>query len=727
MEQPTEKQPSCENLSDTHGCEKTTVGDAKEKEARDQVLQRLRDFARPKEGESPNESTARMAALEQSIEETVEKYHLSSDDIYQSIWKKEAHKLLEQEQLFMNAIRLSRTMPAPLLKWALLKRMDDPNASNEIPGSFDRLLKLPYADALAEHALLTVEKHKGLDLALQMVEDQAEFLSSKTYATHFIEQLAKSDPQHYFDNFRCFGGHPSFKVQFRSMAEKEPRRALDVIRDNKLVVDDIFIQSLLPRVASENIDAALEQLRFFSNRPFAQEFIKELALTRPVKFLNASIAKDKQFASVSQDATRLLAEVEHLQGKLGFKNRLEMIDEILRRQNSHVEGALRLFSEKNDISLLCVGLKRDPLEFVFMNSFEKKNTLPIRLSLNAVELKMADSKDAVLTLLNKKLKQDFTRQAAPDRGNVPLKKQYEIWLDAQAFDLSKGKTAVMLAMVPKQLSGIEEDFAHITSEIYQRRYDASIIAANVENSAKWKEAWRKNRKEDGPAIAEAGGDQILTTLESSLKQAIDTGKENFMFHYLMHGKRSGTMSAKDRQIQPEEIARVFTTSYKGKPMCSQIGIILYADSCHSGFQLDAIKRYFEAHHDIPVKSFRVITSATETQAKGHIQDPSVINEQMIEWAGSVDLYYLSYYYQMIDYQKGRGIELPKAVGMFSHALQFTDRMSRADSTITDYGEGGENMQEQDMQGFYYENNDDSHSGYFTKSIPQNNSGAEQIG
>lgn len=382
----------------------------------------------------------------------------------------------------------------------------------------------------------------------------------------------------------------------------------------------------------------------------------------------------------------------------------ELNPELLQSSSSPGEKtALTVFNEKHNLSLSCMGIKKYPYEFVFINDFRGKNTEPIRIGLTSYEITNIKKKEDVINLLDRKLTEQKEK----------LEQQYSIWARPYEFDFPKNNGACMIALALNNLSGMETDMA-AALELYNKHYGMSVEAICVDDAQKEKlETILKEKGfENLPQYSSATKEQILARLESSLKKAIDKNKSSFMFHYGAHGSPDGRIWASDMALLPEEIAEVISKPYHGTPMCAQIEITIWAGSCYSGKQLEGMKKYFEERANLPVRNLRVITESNDTVAGASTtpDNASLISDLMTDNSGPLD-YYVSWYNEYLKYLESKNIKVEKPIGTYLHKVRFADLMGRYDSSSM-----------QDSQGFHYYNDPLRHrrnGQYFTsiKDIP----------
>ena len=396
-----------------------------------------------------------------------------------------------------------------------------------------------------------------------------------------------------------------------------------------------------------------------------------------------------------------------------FEERERFLNETLNQLNPELlqsnDSALSEFNTRNNLSLICLGVKQSPYEFVFIdnNYFLGKSQDPVRIGLSLDEVKNTRSKSEVVSLLERKLAQH----------KEELKEQYLTWARPHQYDFPRQNGAAMVALALSNLSGMESDLARAV-EMYDRQYGMAIEAMCVDAShiPQLKREFEEIGITRLPNITPATRSSILTQLELSLKKAIDDGKESFMFHYMTHGGSTGNIVASDQTFRGDDIAQVLAINYRGRPICDQIDITVWAGSCYSGRQLDDIKKYFADRSHIPVKSLRVFAESTYTTAGAGTtpENASLVSDLMRDKSGPID-YYNSWYREYINYlHNKKNIPLENLANTYIHRMKFGDMMVRFDT-----------FNKQDPQGYYYTNAITSFGGnisegrYFTNYNPNN--------
>lgn len=417
--------------------------------------------------------------------------------------------------------------------------------------------------------------------------------------------------------------------------------------------------------------------------------------------LSEEWGKRSDYRQLIEEAQRIFSDANAIKKPMSFEERTKKLDSVVEGLNNELVAngstALDAFNAETGLSMECMGIRSSNagtinntyFEYVFINTFLGSNKLPVRIALSYQEVKDVKGKENVLNLLREKYQGEQETH----------RKDYELWEKQYSYDLPKnGKTAVMFAMVPGALSNVETDMVRM-AEIYKQNYGASFSALCVQKMDNWENALKeKNARSLGfPEAIGASEKEILDTLVSSLKKAIDEGQEAFVFHYMMHGGEKGTMSASDGSFSAEKIAQAITTEYNGKPLSAQIDITIFKESCYSGSQIEKEAAFFK-EQESDVKNLHVIAAVSKhapSEEGLELKDASLVSEKMRGNKAAVLHYHISYYFELIDHLKSTGVKIEKPLGTYSHAIQFADLMTREDSRYQSPRHG------QNPEGFHY--------------------------
>ena len=423
-----------------------------------------------------------------------------------------------------------------------------------------------------------------------------------------------------------------------------------------------------------NINAQTQQDVPFTPRTQPTE------ITHKDKYTSEQISKEAEIASQRNDAQQHTYDLNKLIEKVngpndcsrilhklkGFNKRQEFLQILLKNLNKDLQPAVEEFNKRHLYSLECFGIKEQTSSFVFINTFKNENIEPIRISVSYSEVKNTESKEKLVQLLEKKLTK------VKDR----FKNQYTTWSEQFDYDLPKdGSAACMIVCVPHKLTGVEA--AHTrTLEIYQKYYKMSVFALCMENKKSWKEEVKNKGLSDLPEPGSASRDEILNALDISLKKVINEKKSTFVFHYMMHGSKKGSMGAADQLMSPKDFAKVIS-KYSDK-----IKIVTIMRSCYAGRQLDKIVSYLK-HTNKPVKELIIISSAKHTSGYAGLsqKNASLVCDKLEKGCGPLD-YYTSYYHELLEYLKsneGGSVKFKSPVGTKLHEIRFADLMGIYDS------------------------------------------------
>lgn len=462
------------------------------------------------------------------------------------------------------------------------------------------------------------------------------------------------------------------------------------------------------------------------DKDFVRQFLSTCAQLDPQSVLDLR-EKIPDFAQfVIQDAEKTLSYSNLDDKQMSMTDRALLIDNTLASINPLHKEAIQRFEKETGVALRCTGML--PNKFIYVNAFTGADSMPLRLELSYHDLASAKSLDQLVNSFaakrntassdlsykdssrykNDQRMRDFLKSyenrytnrretveldsvTRPGREKFKAKEQMDIWKNATTFDLPAHQTAVMLAMDPGTLHGVERDFAHVAKHIYGDIYDASIVGVAVTNSDEWKK--QTVDMQDIPQSTGSSSTELLQGLEKTLIQSVQENKKMFMFHYMAHGggennssdHRSGNtplghIKLGKESLDTEEFAKVLAKEVNGKPLCSLIDITIIAESCYSGAQLQRMLDYFK-NNSIPVKNLRIISEANMTTSDGgfKVERASSVNERKRGSEGGALSYYLDYYYQMINEARAEGKEIKPPVGTLGHAIQFADLMARSET------------------------------------------------
>lgn len=612
-------------------------------------------------------------------------------------------------------------------------RLTDPKINQELenalkneieknPKSIFQLLSLFKDKPYAKELLVKAAK----------LEPQAAFeyfsdYKDKSYAKDVLLTASEAAPDWGSFKLELYKDEPYAKEILNMLAEKAP----ETIINNYLIAspkgkgfEDIKLKAW--KLAAQTHPHEVLRIHFcFQDSKEGKAILKEAAINAsyidPISaFYFSNAFKDEDYApEVLARSGRLISYLRKLYNIEGIRNRWVYLHNTLYGENWNLPAAIRKFNEKHNLSLECTGISsgrgfgsNNQYEFVLTNTFKNGTQEIVRIGLSMKEISDLNKKtyklshkekiDAILKLLEEKYKVE----------KESFKSQRTIWNNGSSYNLpTNGKTAVMFASVPDMIPGTETDILKL-AEIFNKHFSTSISAICMENKDKWDKlegVGQNEQKGVFPQATNADKKTILETFETSLRKAIDEGKEAFVFYYLMHGSKDGSMRAEDKVISAKELAEILTKKHGDKYICDQLDINIIAESCHSGSQLDLIlscikEKGKEIDKEIPVKNLRIVSTSaknTPSEANADIATSSVISDLMKDDKSGTFTYYLVQYFEIISHLKENKVELKCPIGTLEHAIQYADRMARADSRI-----------KQDAQGYHHTTY--RKSGYFTQ-------------
>ena len=507
------------------------------------------------------------------------------------------------------------------------------------------------------------------------------------------------------------------------IVENDPERMLYDYKKYKDLpcAQEVVIQAAF-RLAETNASASAFQFvpgKYIEGVPHSeQRKILEMIINkdpRPVAkdlypYINFEFKDRDDLKPMLNEARHIYNLDQEIAKNMTFEDRVEKINGDMTNINAELipragKSALDQFNTETGMSMQCMGIRSNVKSYVselkyfeldFINTFGGSNKLPCRICLTYGEVRNAKTHEDVLRLLRSKYKEQMALH----------KDQYEVWEKSKSFDLPKNnRTAVMLALVPKHLRGIESDFVRM-AEIYLEEYEAHIVSVSVEEEEKWNDAVKENNNDlNLPNVAAATtehlfGDpsmKIEGELSKQLKKAIDNEMETFVFHSMFHGDDDGTFETVDRSdTSAKRIAEICAEEYNGKSIAEQISIVVLKESCLSESQVDTELLYFN-QKKTPIKDYVSIASSGKNTSStagfmtinAGLKSEEMRNSEFYGDNSALFTYYFSYYYELLDYKRSIGEKTEPPFGTFSHAIQFADRMSR-EASAEIAGEEGQN-------------------------------------
>lgn len=723
---------------------------SKEKEKVEEVGKRLREFIARKEGESYTDIRKREDALTGAIQDVAAQENVNAVWIYGWIFgkvggellgqppTKETFEFLEHEENFQKI----KSVAPPLLQRLFLTRVADEKPGHILDWFQRRYQQEPYGEELLERAARSAAKeypddalryysvyknheyaHELLEPCVRRVvgEDPASALElfdayrGESYAEEILEQAVHKtleiNPPYVMKHYPIYCTRPYAEQTLLDAVRRNPEGVFMYMENLK---DAPSIALLARTAAAKDPRSAISHFSDYQDTPFAKDILLIVARVLPEAINEYSAASkfgSRPYAKEILQVAKALTNAHNtVLSTRSFSGRDEQIRGFLAELNTNIDPALQAFNRSTGLSLAPMGIRKQPYEIVFINTFDGSVKLPMRIALTVQQISDAKTQKELTTLLHR----EYTTQRRT------LEAQYALWEKGDSFDLSKEKTSVLLVSAPGHLTGIETDVVRM-AEIYRTYYDARIEGLFVDNLRNWKDT-PKGHVDALPEAQISNASAIRDALGVGLQKAVMSGQETFVFHYDMHGRKSGKLDAVPAKLVfaertvPREEAELDATDFaeaislpdqkSGRPLCSLINIVIVAESCYSGKQLDIIVEWLHSKK-VPVRSLRIATAASrETPASAGVtvESASLVSDKMRgDNAGALS-YYLSYYFELLDHLRERRaraagiakeeIELEKPLGTFGHAIQFADRMAREDSDK-------EPEERQDLQGYHY--------------------------
>ena len=636
--------------------------DANEQKEIEERVQAIRDFIEGKDVREPlseNEKQIRESSVIAAIKE------LDVNTAYQFLYPKNEKEVLniKPEKFWSKFDEFKKTKPQILVKAALLQQLRlNSNKFLEnidsIPNNyFDKIyIETIFKSNSKAIKILSDKKWKDPSFAEEIflkiasgeinVPKQTllfKHVRHKPYAEKVLTKAAQNKPGVFLEIYHVYGTEP---------------------------YSDQLLEISIRGVIEGNFDLSLviPYYHLFAGKPYENEILKQIkarmAIQSPGDFeFMMKEAKDYSEYAKQKDILK----------------RTDYLNTLAIKLYPDFQANLDTFNKNHQLSLQLMGMKNQPREFIFINTWENpqdKNKLPIQLSLRPEEIKT-----------------DFEQnlQTKIDEEYLTNEKQIAIWKKRGfSFDLPKsGQTSLMLATVPDNLLGIESDAARI-AQIFGQEFDVnwqSVLMEDVQEWEQWQDKALKAPENKPPTKKE-----LLKQFETGLKSSIDSKQQHFVLHYLMHGDKDGAIRAKDASFDATEFTKILTQNYKGKPIAAQIDITIIAESCYSGNQLDTIIADLQARK-VPTKGLRIITAASRYTSASTFKpnQASLLGDsEMMKDTSGVMTYYLSYYFDLINSMKSEGQKIQPPLGTMGHALAFADRMAKKDGSS-----------HQDLQAYYY--------------------------
>ena len=668
------------------------------------IANRLRAFIEPRTGEDVRETRARESAVDQAIDELVPNFEQRAT-IYRWLWGNRIDDLLparadarKGEEAFIKSFpEHVRTFSPVFLKHALME------LTERNPGLVFRERRMyqgqPYAATVLREAALgaaTVNVNMDAETVLQAYEEYRDDPAAERIVTAATNRaqgyiIFNWDSRNDFNFTRSLGRAPYARTVLCTAAGRLPDEACRCFAN---------ILTHVPTIAGDILQAAIASNPLSADRLYGEPRYRD----------------DPVFGPLLRGAHAVSVLSEGFRKSTSYTERHRDLDAGIRQINAELvanenRSALDAFNTETGLSVRCMGITIGS-QLIFINTFEGTNTVPVRITLLYGEMRNARTREQVLALLRAKWQAEQKTH----------KEDYQKWQKAYQYDLPRnGRTAVMIATVPGQLRGIESDMARM-AEIYHQQYGASFTSIAAENPKAWAAAVKQRGGTlSSPEASTATAEGILKSLQSGMRQAIDGRMEAFIFHFMMHGGTDATAAAVDKSIPAQRIAEILATPYGegGRPLCAQIDITIFMESCYSGSQLEAIIAYLRERR-VPVKNLRIIAAAarnTVAAADQRFDRAALIDDNLRQpqgEQGGTFPYYFSYYFTMVAEIRARGGTVRPPLGTYAHAVQFADRMTREESEhVVNQFSGNSPRQSQNPEAIHYSTEGEGKSLYFS--------------
>lgn len=705
----------------------------------------VQEFVSPQEGEKQDDPS--VLAREDALMEAAKQFgdthkEITESAVYACIWGIDGDPVLRSAE-FLNHFDKIEKISHLILRRALIQAVE------EHPGEFmkvyDKISDRSYAGDLLEKAtqnaleqspyvileqyewlaahlrnngcdetkLDAILKESVLGSSSHTVLRQRKLLDGKPYGEEEIKKAAYDaiciNPTGTLKHHEFLMELPETKGWILDVIRQDLKQGVKILCD---FPDAPFAKEGSMLIANGVPVLTIKYFQFWYGKEFEEELAEVVAYRAPYAFekhLREKMGKRPYGEKLLKSVSEMIRHADALRAadEKGIAENQKAVEKTIEKINPDFLSAVDLFNQETGLSLKAMGIKKEPYEFVLIDTFEGKNKLPVRIAITYPELK--EGKQELIQLLRDKCTQQ----------KKTLGQQYELWSKQYEYTLpDNGKTAAMFIAAPGHLEGIETDFERMI-EIYKQRYGVSVDHIMVDNAQKWKEA-SKDAKELPDAVELTTGAALEAKLKTALVDALRGNKQSFVLHYTMHGGEDGSITVtKSESLDTQKIAEIIATPMtidgKEKIPCVEMDIVILAESCHSDSQLITIIEYLKKKN-VPVKNLHIATSSakeTSSHAGTTIDNASLVSKEMAGDKSGTFAYYFSYYFELIDHLKQKKaketdkslaeIQLEKPLGTYSHALQFADRMAREDS----YDESNiKALREQDLQGYHYSTKED---------------------
>lgn len=505
----------------------------------------------------------------------------------------------------------------------------------------------------------------------------------------------------------------------------------DAIADNEVTEQE---QQKLSQL-SENIQNAIKPLEDESKQDTQKrEDALRLAITEVAN--ESGVSYVELYALIWPEQRESTFQViQHIRSPMDVKQRKVAMDEFLTSSLPGFEKGLEKCSTETGVLFTNSGVVTYPSRIVFTNSYAGENTTPVRIDIDHVDWVNLKNPEQLAKLLTEEYNEqhadynpdrtDEDRLSLPSNAKSVTKpkmdpndrkgEQMKLWQQGIEFDIPKDKTAIFILIAPGRLKGTEEDFIDTITDVYQKRYGATVYAVHAESISDWEAVAKQNGASDLPATKNAQSKTVLDSFDKSYKQAIADKKEMFIFHYMAHGGGGVAASARasiedegvirlenDEGVDVTDFAKLMAQKVNGEALSSKIRTGFIQESCYSGAQLDNIRTHLK-DGNIPTKDLFIMSEGNRTLTDGSFttEEASVINEaKRGQVGGGAFAYHLHEYYQEIDRLKSSGAIIKPPVGTYAHAMQHADLMSQRDKFQRQNARGYRYSTESNIDNFF---------------------------
>ncbi len=407
------------------------------------------------------------------------------------------------------------------------------------------------------------------------------------------------------------------------------------------------------------------------------------------------IMKLSTYSDLQELQETLQVYVKRVQESMDNQKRQKVIQAIIAhvlededRLSAYSDG-IDIFNKKTGLSLECKGVRGEPLQFVFINTFHNgENTLPVCLTVTYSEMKAVQSKDDILKILDARYVEE--KEKYKEQRNAWSNVYSRIESGTTSFE-PDFRTAVLIEEVHG--GELERDMPAML-DLYEKK-GAKPFAVCTNNMSQWELQVNAKRKQQGKSVLEIRSGTERTKLETwkeFLQKAVeDPAIDKVLIHYKAHGLESGVTVAEGSKVSGAELAEALMSPFQssdpndprnGKPLSSLIPVMIIPMTCHPGRQIDLMKKRFREMKSAKDISFFASGNYEVTQGGDpdyNFNKYSIVSESTRDMRGkrAVFSYYLLQYFEMLE-----GVKNPEPpLGTMIHALHYASRMSEQDSSF----------------------------------------------